>query len=76
MSFFSIIGKLLGIVPEAVAAVRSIADAARKHDVPRDISRKHDWQFGLSVPPVCAFCRAPQTKLNVNGWCPAFEVHA
>lgn len=74
MSFFSIVAQLLGLVPGVTKAAEAIADATRKHDVPRDISRKHHWQYGLSNPPVCAYCQTVQTQRNVLDWCPAFEV--
>jgi len=74
MSFWSIIGRAIGLVPAVVDAVSSIAEAASKHDVPRDIRRKHFWQYGLSYPPVCAYCNATQTQRNTLDWCPAFEV--
>lgn len=76
MSFFSILGKLLGLVPAVTDAVSSIADAARKKDKPQDIRRKHNWQYGLSVPPKCAYCETTQTQRNVLDWCPAFEVRS
>lgn len=76
MSFFTIIAQLLGLVPSATKAAEAIADATRKHDVPRDITRKHFWQYGLSDPPLCAYCFTAQTKLNANANCPSFEVRS
>lgn len=74
MSFLSILDKLLGLVPTVTDAASAIADAVRKRDVPRDIRRKHHWQYGLSVPPTCAYCSRVQTQLNITDWCSAFEV--
>jgi hypothetical protein len=80
MSFWSILGRALGFVPAVTEAVKAIADAARSgKDKPRDIRRKHNWQYGLELPKhlaVCAYCGTEQTKLNVLDWCPAFEVRS
>ena len=77
MSFWSIIGRAIGLVPAVVDAVSAIADAARSgKDKPRDIRREHFWLVGLSDPPRCAYCTPPaiRTPQNEHEKCPAFEV--
>jgi hypothetical protein len=69
VSFFSIIGKLLGLVPAVTEAVRSIASAATPKTKSTPHPRKHNWQYGLSVPPTCAYCGTAQTQRNVLELC-------
>lgn len=69
MNFFSIIGKLLGLVPAVTDAVSAIADATRPNGKDTPHPRKHNWRFGLEDPPTCSYCHVTMTKLNANELC-------
>jgi hypothetical protein len=61
MSFWSILGKALGLVPAVVEAVSSIAQAATKKAPRKPLERPHFWAQGNR----CVYCgkeRSPERE--------------
>jgi len=70
VSFWSIIGRAIGLVPAVVEAVSSIAQAATKKAPRKPLERPHFWAQGNR----CVYCGVSRTLSNEQQLCKAVSL--
>lgn len=85
MNFLDALGKVFGLVPKAVEAIKSLVAATRPTPKPKPkpipFGRKHFWTFPTYSdlrapirPYECVYCKVTRTMQNENEQCPGPEV--